>query len=116
MQLLLFVKGQSTVRRIARPKLLVLLSCWDELDLAEGNKPHDILLTHLPLFGEFLDVNWFPESLFTYGLSSLSKKLSSEVPDEDYKNKGPESFGYVVLPDGSQSPDLTLPIASVLGR
>ena len=116
MQVLLFVKGQSIVRRISEPKLLVLLSCWDELDVQIGERPRDILATYLPLFCRFLDVNWIPESLLTYGLSSLSKKLSSEVPDEEYKNKGPESFGYVVLPDGSQSSDLTLPIASILGR
>lgn len=110
-QILLYARGIGSTRSLKVPKLLVLLSCWDELDLAPGTRPNDALQLHLPLFNSFLNANWDKKSLLVYGLSSLSKSLSDTDPDPEYLQKGPEAFGYVVLPDGSQSPDLTLPVA-----
>jgi hypothetical protein len=48
-----------------------------------------------------------------YGLSSLGKTLRKDEPDDDYLNSGPEQFGYIVMPDGSRTPDLTAPIADL---
>ena len=48
------------------------------------------------------------------GLSALGRALSMEEADEEFAIRGPEDFGYVVLPDGKQSPDITLPIQRLM--
>jgi len=110
-QILLHARGTGTTRELGVPRLLVLLSCWDELGFSLGTRPSDALKLHLPLFNSFLHANWTDGSFAVYGLSSLSKSLKSTEPDPEYQERGPEAFGYVVLPDGAQSPDLTLPVA-----
>lgn len=115
MQMLMFYKEVSLQKRIRRPKLALLLSCWDELGKSAGTSPSEVLVEYMPLFSNFLNTNWEPEALSIYGLSSLSKSLKSDTPDEEYKKRGPEKFGYVVLPDGSHNRDLTIPIRTVIG-
>jgi Double-GTPase 1 len=110
-QILLHARGAGTTRELEAPKLLVLLSCWDELNFTHDVRPRDALELHLPLFNSFLSANWTAPSCAVYGLSSLSKSLKHDKPDPEYQELGPEAFGYVVLPSGEQSPDLTLPVA-----
>lgn len=118
LQLLLYAKGTGTTTRISSPALTVILSCWDELGEVEGGdkRPAELLSERMPLFAEFADANWNDERLTVLGLSSLGKALKEEEPDEGYLDDGPESFGYVVLPDGARSPDLTLPVSVTMER
>lgn len=117
LQLLLYVKGVDLLRRVARPALVVALSCWDELDSSAQNVlPATLLRQRLPLFAAFLEATWIPSELVTIGLSSLGKSLHDDEPDAEYRDKGPEYFGYVVLPDGKHSSDLTLPITMLMER
>jgi hypothetical protein len=60
------------------------------------------------MFVDFVTGNW--EHPLVLGLSALERPLKPKVPDLEYVARGPEHFGYVVLEDGSHSPDLTLPI------
>ena len=112
LQMLLYAKGTGTTMRVNSPALTVLLSCWDECVVEEGSKtPAELLNERMPLFAEFIDVNWEPDRLTVLGLSSLGKALKEEEPDEGYLDNGPENFGYVVLTNGMHSPDLTLPVS-----
>lgn len=115
MQMLLYFKEVSLCSRVSLPRISVLLSCWDELGKPENTVPADVLREYLPMFKNFLASNWAEESLAIYGLSALSKALKSDVPDEEFRKLGPESFGYVILPNGVKNRDLTLPIRDAVG-
>lgn len=104
--------GQLTSdNRIGRlPYLLVLLTCWDELE--SPGTPSEVLYERLPMFCDFVGSNWARSSVL--GVSALQRALDKQDPDEDYITQGSEQFGYVVLRDGTRSPDLTLPIGELL--
>jgi double-GTPase-like protein len=111
LQMLLFTAVTRAGDHEVRPRLLVLLTCWDELGFAE--RPDAVLARHLPMVRSFVRANW-PASSSVMGLSALERPLSTTEQDDDYVNLGPEQFGYVVRPDGSRSADLTLPIKALL--
>ena len=110
MQMLLHVRGETVEEPLRRPRLAVLLTCWDELGV--DGLPRDLLQKRLPMLSDFIASTWAESSVL--GLSSLGKSLSPKNPDSDYISLGPDHFGFVILPDGSQSPDLTLPISQLL--
>ena len=110
LQMLAYVRSTSDNRSSRLPRLVVLLTCWDEMQ--SPGKPVDVLHQHLPMFGDFVASNWEDSSVL--GLSALGRRLDSEEPDDDYIDQGAEQFGYVVLKDGVSSPDLTLPIRTLL--
>ena len=112
LQILRHIKGINSLSRTLSPKLLVLLSCWDELG-QNGALPSELLKRRLPMLNSYLQANWHEQALLLYGLSALGKNLSPTDVDVDYQDRGPESFGYVVSPSGSQDHDLTLPIAAL---
>lgn len=115
LQMLLFIKNVDTSKRIRKPAIGIILSCWDELqNTVRNNRPPELLQQILPLFATFLNALWEEKALFCMGLSSLGKALKPEEEDEDYKNQGPEEFGYIVLQDGTKSPDLTLPVFELM--
>jgi len=118
LQLLLYAKGVGVVKRVKDPTLCVVLSCWDELgeDVTKGVSPATLLSRRMPLLGEFISSIWTDSYVNVLGLSALGKALREKEPDEDYMDYGPENFGYVVLPDGSLSQDLTLPLALTMER
>jgi GTPase SAR1 family protein len=112
LQMLLFIKGRSVVAPVSQPRLTVALSCWDTLDLpSDGVKPPVELRQRLALLASFLEATWQPGSWRVCGLSSLGQTLSSDVANEDFVDNGPENAGYVVLPSGEYTPDLTQLIA-----
>lgn len=112
LQILLYAKGVGTINRVKSPSLVILLSCWDEIKLEKGSvKPIELLSQRMPLFAEFIQSIWTPEHLAVFGLSSTGKALSKSQPDNDYI---PEDEGYVVLPNGSRSSDLTLPLCELI--
>jgi hypothetical protein len=112
LQILRHIKGINSLARTLSPKMLVLLSCWDELG-QNGTLPSALLEKRLPMLNSYLHANWHEQALLIYGLSALGKNLSPTEVDPDYQDRGPESFGYVVSPSGSQDQDLTLPIATL---
>lgn len=115
LQILLYSKGIGTIDKVKIPSLLILLSCWDEIgDKDETTQPWSLLSRRLPLFANYLKSIWEPAYLTVFGLSSLGKSLNNDTPDEDYIDYGPESRGYIILPDGQRDADLTLPILHLM--
>lgn len=116
LQVLLFVRGTGFASRVMFPPLTVLLSCWDELGRKPGDRPMDELKRRLPMLANFITGTWGASAIQVLGLSAQGRPLREDVIDEDFVDKGPEHFGFVVLSDGSESHDLTLPIAELLER
>jgi hypothetical protein len=109
LQMLRFV-GSVTERPLDRPRLGVLLTCWDELGF--DGKPAAALESRLPMLAAFIRSNW--RSPAVLGLSALERPLSPHDRDAEYVSRGPEEFGYVVQADGRRSSDLTVPIKQLL--
>nr|WP_217704101.1 hypothetical protein [Schlegelella koreensis] len=112
LQILLYLAQFSLDRPLRKPRLTLLLSCWDELQTTE--LPPDLLRARLPMLWSFVRSNWIAPSIL--GLSALEKPLSKTVPDVDYATRGPEDFGYVILPNGERSADITLPIKRLMAE
>lgn len=118
LQVLLAMSGRGLLKTIGKPNLLVLLSCWDELvragEVSNGDLPGDVLHRLMPMLSEFIGSNWQKQAFTVYGLSSLEKTLDSKNSDDEFRNLGPENFGFVIEPDGTKNSDLTLPVAALL--
>lgn len=105
LQMLLFYKGIGFIQKIDTPKLVIVLSCWDELENTKNSLPEDLLQKELPLFHFFLRQNWCSEALSVVGLSAQGKPLDKEKPDHNYIC---EEEGYLILPSGEKTTDLTI--------
>ncbi|ATP91766.1 hypothetical protein [Aeromonas caviae] len=113
LQMLLYIRGAISISPIESPRLCVLLSCWDELGAeVQEDQPFIVLKERLPMFASFLESTW--QEPVVLGLSALERPLTRSDRDMDYATRGPEQFGYIVLPDGQRSTDLTLPIQQLL--
>jgi hypothetical protein len=110
LQMLLHIAGLGRETPLRSPTLTVLLSCWDEIGLQA--KPPDVMRAQLPMLSSFIEAIWRSPAIL--GLSALEKSLSQTDVDKEYAIRGPERFGFVVLPDGSRSNDITLPIQQLL--
>lgn len=114
LQILLHVANVSLVRGIKKPRLAVLLSCYDEV-LTGDEAPPEVLKRELPLLSAFLNSNWEKDSLSIWGLSSLGQTLNERSNSEQFIDNGPETQGWVVRPEGGErSSDLSLPLTWVL--
>ena len=113
LQMVIWSTRQEAARRLRAPKLGVLLTCWDELNLNDIS-PQRLLAQRTPLLEQFIRAKWNQDSYFVLGLSSLERPLDAKLCDDDFINRGPESFGYVVRADGSQCDDLTVPLLQML--
>lgn len=109
LQMLRFV-GAVTESPLDRPRLGILLTCWDELGF--NGTPADALESRLPMLAAFIRSNWCAPVVL--GLSALERPLSPHERDAEYVCRGPEEFGYVVKADGSHSSDLTVPVELLL--
>jgi len=102
---------------VKKPALTVVLSCWDEISgLPKNVTPSELLSKRMPLFSEFIQTTWDEAYLSIIGLSALGKALQENETDDDFKDHGPENFGYAILRDGKKSNDLTFPIAVTMER
>jgi hypothetical protein len=110
LQILLYLRGDGVGETTNPPQLCLLLSCWDEL--GETEPPATVLKRHLPMLSAFITSNW--SQPIVLGLSALERPLDQTVPYEEYVTRGPEQFGYVVLPNGKTTPDLTFPLTFLL--
>ncbi|WP_027922589.1 hypothetical protein [Pseudomonas sp. URMO17WK12:I12] len=115
LQMLIYIRGAISTSPLESPRLCILLSCWDELgSVAQDERPAVILKQRLPMFASFLTSTWVEPIVL--GLSALERTLTSSDRDMEYAARGPEQFGYIVLPDGGRSTDLTLPIQQLLAN
>jgi Double-GTPase 1 len=112
LQIFLHLRGLSLDhRRVQQPSITVLLSCWDEQTLKKTiKKPVDLLNSKMPLFATFLQNMWDKDCADYFGLSSLGMALDRNTPNSEFADAGPENQGYLILPDGERSSDLTLPL------
>lgn len=110
LQMLLYLAHFQLDRPLRQPRLTILLSCWDELETTE--LPADLLASRLPMLWAFVRSNWTSPTVI--GLSALERALSKTDADQEYASRGPEEFGYVVLPDGMKNTDITLPIQRLM--
>lgn len=115
LQTLAYIKGLSSFSPISQPNLTVVLSCWDELEIPEGQVPSTLLQERLPMLFDFLNNNWQNESLAVIGLSSTEKSLTDE-PDDEFIDKEPINFGYYINKKGDSQRDLTLSIKDFIGH
>ena len=117
LQLLLYARSANLSQRLATPVIGIILSCWDEIGVTDDKQtPEQVLRAKLPLLADFVEANWQKEARFVFGLSSLERPLDDKLADDEFINKGPEHFGYVIAQNGEQIDDLTLPLAEVLKR
>ncbi|MDH5179613.1 MAG: hypothetical protein OEZ39_14690 [Gammaproteobacteria bacterium] len=114
-QLLLHVSGVGYRYRVRKPRLAILLSCYDEINNQE-NQPCDVLDAYLPLFSSFVKSNWAAKEVSIWGLSSLGVPLNSEDTNEDFVDDGPEEQGWIISPDGKKDEDLSKPLSWLLGE
>lgn len=105
LQILLHSKGTDYHRLNNKLKLTIVLTCWDEMNTTE--KPNTLLKSKLPLLHNFLKSNWDESYLNIIGLSAQGFSLNTAENKEKYQIEGPEEFGYLVLPDGTQTNDIT---------
>ena len=114
LQMFLFAAGQSTFRPTESPRLAIVLSCWDELNVDQCT-PESIFAERLPLLDAFVRSIWKEHSWSVWGLSSLGRPLSQDERDKDFAMQGPENFGYVIRPGNTdEDGDLTAPVAWLL--
>ena len=111
LQILLHVAGLDRDAPRAAPSLSVLLTCWDELSVHQ-DIPREVMREQLPMLLSFIDSTWCEPAIL--GLSALERPLSQTDPDKEYSIRGPEQFGFVILPNGTRSDDITLPIERLL--
>lgn len=115
--LLSFTEQGGSITKRRSPVLAIILSCWDEVKKTEASEtttPFEVLRQKMPMLAEFLTAHWEETRLLVYGLSALEKPLSDSISDEAYLDQGPESFGYVIMPNGNSDKDLTVPISELL--
>ena len=105
LQSLIYARGSGIKTLLESPKLLIAITCWDELD-TEAN-PEEVLLDKMPLFKQFVDTIWDKNSYKIIGLSAQEFPLDNPEAKEKYQNYMPESFGYLVLDYNKMERDLT---------
>ena len=115
LQMLLFARRCSRESRITTPRLVIAITCWDESEATDPNKPHDELKRLTPMFANFVEGLWEHSNLTVVGVSALGKTLSATDDDEDFIDDGPHRQGFVILPDGTKTDDLTWPLSKLLG-
>lgn len=111
-QVLLHARGTGMKELIDTPRLLIALTCWDELNTELT--PKEVLLQKMPLFTQFIAANWLPGYYDVIGVSAQEFSLKTEGNSDKYLNELPESFGYLVLKDNPREKDLTRLIEEVL--
>jgi hypothetical protein len=115
LQMLLFARHTGRELRIKSPRLVVAITCWDEAVASDSlHKPHNELKRLTPMLANFVEGLWDDSGLTVVGVSALGKTLSATEDDEDFVDQGPHRQGFVVLPDGSKTEDLTWPLSKLL--
>ena len=111
-QVLLHARGTGMKEPIDTPRLLITLTCWDEL--STDLTPEEILQQKMPLFTQFIAANWLPESSKIIGGSAQEFPLKTDEARDKYLDEMPQNFGYLVLDDSPKEKDLTRLIEKAL--
>lgn len=111
LQVLQHARLQAAVPPDRRLRLTLVLSCWDELDLAGDTKPGEVAYERLALLDSYCRARWGTDYRVV-GLSSQGRALVEDKPDEEFIDYGPHKMGWLVGADGAQDPDLTKLIAA----
>ncbi len=104
-QALLHARGTGMKDIINCPRLLIVMTCWDELETQDI--PLDILKAKMPLFYQFIESNWEHNMFKVVGVSAQGFPLDNDEAKDKYLDELPESFGYLVSEDGENDSDLT---------
>lgn len=104
-QALIHARGTGMKDIMNSPRLLIAMTCWDELETQDT--PLDILQSKMPLFYQFIESNWEEKMFKVVGVSAQGFPLDNDDAKNKYLNELPETFGYLVLEDGENDPDLT---------
>lgn len=115
LQIFLHVAGHGVVDQLKMPKLAVMLSCYDELEVI-NKSPAEVLAERLPLVSSFIESNWNVHKASVWGLSALGVELDKDSCNEHFIDEGPETLGWIVDPAGNRSSDLTLPLEWILNE
>ena len=108
LQILCHERQRAAPANTHPPDLTVVLSCWDEIpDRSEEVVPSMILQQRAPLLDSFIATNWKPSRHRVVGLSAQGRPLAENEPDTEFIDLGPESMGYLIGPDGSETGDLS---------
>jgi len=111
-QVLLHARGTGMKDLIDTPRLLIALTCWDEL--STDLTPEEILQQKMPLFTHFIASNWLPEAFKIIGVSAQEFPLKTDEARDKYLDEMPQNFGYLVLDDSPKEKDLTRLIEKAL--
>lgn len=111
-QVLLHARGTGMKDLIDTPRLLIALTCWDEL--STDSTPEEILQQKMPLFAQFIAANWLPGAFKVIGVSAQEFPLKTDEARDKYLDEMPENFGYLVLDDNPKEKDLTRLIEKAL--
>ncbi len=111
-QVLLHARGTGMKDFIDTPRLLIALTCWDELKT--DSTPEEILQQKMPLFTRFIAANWLPEAFNIIGVSAQEFPLKTDAARDKYLDDMPQNFGYLVLEDSQKETDLTRLIEKAL--
>ena len=111
-QVLLHARGTGMKDPINTPRLLIALTCWDELET--DLTPKGILQQKMPLFTQFITANWLLAGFDIIGVSAQEFPLKTEEDRDKYLDDMPENFGYLVLDDNPREKDLTRLIEKAL--
>ena len=108
LQILCHERQRAASANTHPPDLTVVLSRWDEIpDRPEEVAPAAILQQRVPLLHSFVATNWGPSRHQVVGLSAQGRPLAEDKPDSEFIELGPESMGFLVRADGSQTGDLS---------
>lgn len=105
LQILLYTKNKGLKNPITEPKLIIVLTCWDELET--NLKPVQVLQEKLPLLLHFVEAVWDQKAMRIFGLSSQEFALDTQEAKEKYQNELPENFGFMIDQDGEKNKDIT---------
>jgi hypothetical protein len=111
LQILRYCKKLTVQQEAKKPKLLVVFTCWDELD--KKLTPIEYAQKQLPLFHEFISNNWC-ENAYTFAGLSAQGGTIADVKAK-YEIDGPEEYAYIVEQDGGDNIyDLSLLLTKIL--
>jgi hypothetical protein len=105
-QSLLYAKDVGVRQERELPKLVVVITCWDELN--NELTPKEVLIEKLPMFNNVIEAMWNRQKLSVLGLSAQEFPLKGDTEATDkYLDDLPESFGYMVTEEGNKDKDIT---------
>lgn len=105
LQVLLHARDKGMKEPIDTPRLLIALTCWDEL--STDSTPEEVLQQKMPLFFQFVAANWEGGASKIIGVSAQEFPLNSDEACNKYRENMPQNFGYLVLDDNPKEKDLT---------